>query len=99
MNPASIEPLFKPRSVAVIGASNREGSVGHALFRNILMNGYTGVVYPVNLKQRSVLGVKAYESVRDIPDEVDLVVLIVPAVSVPATLAECGQKKVKAAIV
>jgi len=99
MNPDSIGPLFKPRSIAVIGASNREGSVGHALFKNVLMNGYTGIVYPVNLKQRSVLGVKAYESVRDIPDEVELVVLIVPAVSVPATLAECGQKKVKAAIV
>ncbi len=98
-NSASIGPLFKPRSVAVIGASNREGSVGHALFRNILINGYTGIVYPVNLKQRSVLGVKAYESVREIRDEVDLAVLIVPAVSVPAMLAECGQKKVKAAIV
>jgi acetate---CoA ligase (ADP-forming) len=99
MNSDSIEPLFKPRSIAVIGASNREGSVGRALFSNILMNGYSGVVYPVNLKQRSVLGVKAYESVRDIPDPVDLVVLIVPAISVPAMLAECGQKKVRGAVV
>ncbi len=96
---ASLDALFKPRSVAVVGASNREGSVGRALFANILFGGYTGVVFPVNMKQRSVLGVKAYETVRDIPDEVDLAILIVPAVSVPATLAECGQKGIRGAIV
>jgi len=99
MSTGSLESLFSPHSVAVVGASNREGSVGRALFANILFGGYTGVVFPVNMKQRSVLGVKAYETVRDIPDEVDLAVLIVPAVSVPATLAECGQKKIKAAVV
>jgi acetyltransferase len=85
--------------VAVVGASNREGSVGRALFANVLFGGYTGIVFPVNSRQRSVLGVKAYETVRDIPDEVDLAVLIVPAVAVPATLAECGQKRIKAAVV
>lgn len=99
MSPASLDALFKPGSVAVVGASNREGSVGRALFANILFGGYTGVVYPVNMKQRSVLGVKAYETVRDIPDPVELAILIVPAVSVPATLAECGQKGIKGAVV
>ncbi len=99
MAQGSLDCLFKPRSVAVIGASNREGSVGRALFANILMNGYTGVVYPVNMTAKSVLGVKAYNSVLGIPDEVELAVLIVPALAVPATLAECGQKKVKGAIV
>ena len=95
----SLDFLFRPRSTAVIGASNREGSVGRALFANVLMNGYTGVVYPVNDKHKSVLGVKAYPTVLQIPDEVDLAVLIIPALAVPAVLAECGQKKVKGAIV
>jgi acetyltransferase len=97
--PGSLDCVFKPNSVAVIGASNRDGSVGRALFANILMNGYTGVVYPVNMTAKSVLGVKAYDSVLGIPDEVELAVLIVPALAVPATLAECGQKKVKGAVV
>uniref|UniRef100_A0A7C4CAW4 CoA-binding protein n=1 Tax=candidate division WOR-3 bacterium TaxID=2052148 RepID=A0A7C4CAW4_UNCW3 len=99
MSNASIDALFCPRSVAVIGASNREGSVGRALFANILMNGYTGMVFPVNMTARSVLGVKAYPSVLDIEEEIDLAILIVPALAVPATMAECGQKKVKAAVV
>ena len=97
--PGSLDFIFRPRSTAVIGASNRENSVGHALFSNVLMNGYTGVVYPVNDKSKSVLGVKAYPTVLQIPDEVDLAVLIIPALAVPAVLAECGQKKVKGAIV
>jgi acetyltransferase len=95
----SLDFIFRPRSTAVIGASNREGSVGRALFANVLMNGYTGVVYPVNMTAKSVLGVKAYETVLQIPDEVDLAVLIIPALAVPAVLAECGQKKVKGAVV
>ncbi|MBN2464980.1 acetate--CoA ligase family protein, partial [candidate division WOR-3 bacterium] len=95
----SLDFLFRPRSTAVIGASNREGSVGRALFANVLMNGYTGVVYPVNNTAKSVLGVKAYPTVLQIPDEVDLAILIVPALAVPAVLAECGQKKVRGAIV
>ncbi len=99
MSSINLDFIFKPRSVAVLGASNREGSVGRALFANILFNGYTGVVYPVNPKAKSVLGVKTFPSILDIDDEIDLAILIVPAVTVPAVLAECGQKKVKGAIV
>ncbi|MEO0071289.1 MAG: acetate--CoA ligase family protein [candidate division WOR-3 bacterium] len=99
MSPDSLDFIFKPRSIAVIGASIREGSVGRALFANILFNGYTGVVYPVNPKAKSILGVKAYPSILDVEDEIDLAILIVPAITVPAVLAECGQKKVKGAIV
>lgn len=95
----NLAALFNPASTAVIGASTREGTVGRALFSNILMNGYAGVVYPVNMKAKSVLGVKSYPSILDVPDPVDLAILIVPALVVPATLAECGQKGVKAAIV
>jgi len=99
MSRANLPALFQPRSVAVIGASNRPASVGRVLFANILMNGFTGMVFPVNMTAKSVLGVKAYRSVLEVSDEIDLAILIVPAVAVPAVLAECGQKKVKAAIV
>lgn len=99
MNSTNLDFIFKPRSIAVIGASNKEGSVGRALFANILLNGYAGVVFPVNPKAKSILGVKAYASVLDIDDEIDLAILIVPAIAVPAVLAECGQKKLKGAIV
>ncbi|MCL6465879.1 MAG: acetate--CoA ligase family protein [candidate division WOR-3 bacterium] len=99
MKSNNLDFIFKPRSIAVIGASSKEGSVGRALFANILFNGYTGVVFPVNPKAKSILGVKAYPSVLDINDEIDLAILIVPAITVPAVLAECGQKKIKGAIV
>ena len=99
MNSTNLDFIFKPRSIAVIGASNKEGSVGRALFANILLNGYAGVVFPVNPKAKSILGVKACASVLDIDDEIDLAILIVPAIAVPAVLAECGQKKLKGAIV
>jgi len=91
--------IFWPRSIAVIGASTRAGSVGQATFANILMNGYTGIVYPVNPSVRSVLGVKAYPSVLHIPDEVDLAVIITPAPAVPEIIEECGQKNVKGAVI
>lgn len=91
--------IFWPRSIAVIGASTRPGSVGQASFANILMNGYTGIVYPVNPTVRSVLGVKAYPSVLHIPDEVDLALIIVPAPTVPEVIEECGQKNVKGAVI
>ena len=91
--------IFWPRSIAVIGASTRPGSVGQATFANILMNGYTGIVYPVNPTVRSVMGVKAYPSVLHIPDEVDLALVIVPAPAVPEVIEECGQKNVKGAVI
>jgi acetyl coenzyme A synthetase (ADP forming)-like protein len=95
----NIKYAFYPKSVAVIGASNKPGSVGHVTFANILLNGYTGVVYPVNFKATSVMGVKAYPSLIHIPDEVDLAVILVPAPFVPEVIEECGNKGVKAAVV
>lgn len=91
--------IFSPRSVAVIGASTRKDSVGRAIFANILFSGYTGIVYPVNPKARGILGVRAYHSVWDIPGEVDLAVVIVPSVVVPAVMEECGEKGIKAAVI
>lgn len=94
-----IKTLFSPSSVAVIGASRRPASVGQAVFSNILLNDYKGIVYPVNPKAKSVLGVKSYPCIIDIPDEVDLAIIIVPNQAVPGVIRECGRKGVKSAIV
>lgn len=94
-----IEFIMSPRSIAVVGATNRPGSVGLAVFRNILRAGFQGVLYPVNPKAKSVQSVKAYPKLADIPDEVDLAVIIVPAEIVCSILEEAGQKQVKGAIV
>jgi len=94
-----LKSIFSPRSVAVIGASAREDSVGHAIFANILFSGYTGIVYPVNPKARGILGVRAYHSVWDIPGEVDLAVLIIPSMAVPTVMEECGEKGIKAVVI
>jgi len=90
---------MNPRSIAVVGATNRPGSVGLAVFRNILSAGFQGVLYPVNPKAKSVWSVKAYPRLADIPDEVDLAVIIVPAEVVYSILEEAGKKQVKGAIV
>jgi acetyltransferase len=95
----NIESIMSPKSIAVVGATNRPGSVGLAVFRNILDAGFEGVLYPVNLKAKSIQSVKAYPALMDIPDEVDLAVIIVPAESVCSVMEEAGKKGVKGAIV
>jgi acetyltransferase len=95
----NIESVMNPKSIAVVGATNRPGSVGLAVFRNILTAGFQGVLYPVNPKAKSVQSVKSYPKLMDIADEVDLAVIIVPAEIVCPILEEAGQKQVRGAIV
>lgn len=90
--------IFHPESVAVIGASRQPGSVGHSLLANIIDSRFQGIVYPVNPKAGGILGFKTYPSVLDIPDPVDLAVVIVPAPYVAGVLDDCGQKGIKAAV-
>src|ERR1035438_9080855 len=78
----SLAPLLKPRTVAVVGASRKPGSLGHTIFRNILDGHFQGVVYPVNPKARTIDGVRAYPSLDSLPEAPDLVVLAVPAAKV-----------------
>ena len=88
-----LDPLFAPRSVAVVGATERPGSVGRSVLWNLLSNPFGGTVFPVNAKRPNVLGIKAYPKVSDLPDKVDLVVVTTPADTVPEVLAEsvaCG---------
>jgi acetyl coenzyme A synthetase (ADP forming)-like protein len=91
--------IFYPRSTAVIGASRKPGSVGQSLLANIIGNRIQGIVYPVNPKAKGILGIKSYPTVTEIPDVVDLAVIIVPSQYVPSVLEECGQKGVKGAII
>lgn len=91
--------IVRPSTVAVIGASRDPAKVGHALFRNILEGGFTGAVHPVNPSARAIGGVRAYASVRDIPDPVDLAVVVTPARLVPDVLDECGEKQVRGVVV
>jgi acyl-CoA synthetase (NDP forming) len=95
---SGMQRIMNPRSVAVIGASNEEGKIGHSVVRNILDGGYAGGVYPVNPRAPDIQGLPAFKSVLDIPGEVDVAVFAVPARFVAAALEECGQKGVAGAV-
>ncbi|MEU4813168.1 GNAT family N-acetyltransferase [Nocardia fluminea] len=95
----SVGNLLAPRSVAVIGASPEQTRVGGAVLANLLAGGFSGPVFPVNLHRRSVRGVRAYATVSEIPDEVDLAVVAVPPAAIGAVLDDCMAKGVKGLIV
>jgi len=99
MSTKHLEKLFDPRSIAVIGASNRKGSVGYIQFRNLIGAEYDGIVFPVNRKAPSVQGVQAYASIGQVPRKVDLAVIAVPAPHVPDVIRECGEAGVSAAVI
>jgi acetyltransferase len=94
-----LEPFFKPHSVAVIGATETPGSVGRTLLHNLLETPFGGTVFPVNPKRDSVLGIKAYKSVMDIPAPVDLAVIATPAATVPSVIGQCAERGIPAAVV
>jgi acetyltransferase len=94
-----LDAIFTPHSVAVIGASDRPGSVGRAVLWSLLSSPFGGTVYPVSDKRASVLGIKAYKDVEQIPETVDLAVIVTPADSVPAVIGQCVAAGVRGAIV
>jgi acetyltransferase len=94
-----LDVFFSPKTVAVIGATESPGSVGRTLMWNLVTSPFGGTVYPVNPKRPSVLGVKAYASVSDIPEQVDLAVLVTAPASIPGLIKECGENGVLGAIV
>ena len=95
----SLDSMFNPASIAVVGATAKKGSVGHALMRNLMGWDFEGIIYPVNPKRKSILGVKAYPSVSDIPDSVDLAIIATPAETVPGIVEECGAAGVKSIVI
>jgi len=96
---SALDSIFRPRSVAVVGATEKVGSVGRTILRNLVDTPFGGTVYPVNPGRPSVLGIKAYPNVSDVPDDLDLAVVVTPAPAVPAVIAECAARGVPGAIV
>jgi acetyl coenzyme A synthetase (ADP forming)-like protein len=94
-----LKSLISPSNVAVLGASNRVGSVGNAVMTNILSGGFNGRVFPVNPSSDTILGVNCYRSILDIEHQVDLAIIITPSKVVPHVMEECGKKGVKTAII
>src|SRR6202049_537386 len=91
--------IFEPKSIAVVGATEKAGSVGRTILWNLVSNPFGGTVFPVNPKRPSVLGVKAYKHISELPEEVDLAVIVTPAATVPGIIRDCAAEGVKAAIV
>ncbi|MCL8208399.1 MAG: GNAT family N-acetyltransferase [Actinomycetia bacterium] len=96
---ASLAPFFQPATVAVVGASRDPNRLGHLLLRHLLGGEFTGVVYPVNPEARSVAAVRAYPSLRSVPERVDLAVLAVPAAQVPLVVEDCVAAEVRAVLI
>jgi acetyltransferase len=94
-----LDPLFRPGSVAVIGATEKDGSVGRTVLWNLISSPFGGTVFPVNPKRSSILGIKAYPSLAEIDDPVDLAVIVTPATTAPGLMAECAAKGVKGVII
>ncbi len=99
MGPHYLSPFFTPKSVAIVGASEREDSVGYRLLLNMQEAGFKGGLYPVNHKREQVLGLKAYPDLNSVPEDLDLVVISTPAPSVPGIVRQCGEKGVNAIII
>jgi acetyltransferase len=94
-----LKSIFAPQNVAVIGATEKEGSVGRTILWNLISSPFGGAVFPINPKRPSLLGIKAYPSIKDVPDQVDLAVIVTPSTSIPGIIQECAEAGVKGAIV
>jgi len=96
---SDLKSLFQPGSVAIVGASQDESKSGGMFVSSLLKDGYKGTIYPINRKESEIMSLKSYPSVLDVPAEIDLAVMAIPAQSVPQAMAECAQKGVKFAVV
>lgn len=95
----SLDAIFRPRSIAVVGASSKSGNIGRQILENLLRSGFHGTVFPVNPSSRVVMSMKCYPRVSAIPDAVDLAIIAVPAARVLDVVRDCGRKKVKGLVV
>ena len=95
---ASMNRIMKPKSIAVIGASNEEGKIGNSVMKNLINGGYKGTIFPINPKSDTVLDVPAFKTITDVPEDVDVAVFAVPAKFVAGALEQCGEKGVAGAI-
>ena len=95
----NLNNMFKPESVAVIGASNTPGKVGYIIVDNLINDGFEGKIYPVNPKGGEILGKQAYKNIKDIPEKVDLAIITIPSVFVNDTVKDCGEVSVENMVV
>ena len=95
----NLDRIFTPRSIAVVGASDEEGTVGFALMRNLIDMKFEGKIYPVNIRKQEILGFKAYASVEHIPEVVDLAVIATPARTVPDIVEQCGKSGIMGLVI
>jgi len=94
-----LDAIFAPRCVAVVGASERPGSIGRAVLWSLVSSPFGGTVFPVSEKRSSVLGIKAYRTIADVPEKVDLAVVVTPAAVVPEVITQCAEAGVRGCIV
>ncbi|TVR24028.1 MAG: GNAT family N-acetyltransferase [Anaerolineaceae bacterium] len=94
-----LDPILKPNNIAVIGATEKKGSVGRTIITNLITNPFGGAVFPVNPKRPNVLGIKSYPSIASVPDRIDLAVIVTPAHTVPGLIRECVEAGIPGAIV
>src|SRR5512142_1368050 len=97
--PRPLESIFSAKNVAVIGATEKQGTVGRTLLWNLISNPFGGTVFPINPNRPGVLGIKAYPKIAAVPDQVDLAIVVTPAPTVPGIIGECVDAGVKGAIV
>jgi acetyltransferase len=95
----ALNGLLRPKAVAVIGASNTPGKIGYSVINKLIAGSYEGKIYPINLKEPEIQGLKAYPTIGDVPGTIDSAIVTVPAKFVVATAEECGQKGVKGLII
>jgi acyl-CoA synthetase (NDP forming) len=95
----NLDPFFKAKSVVVIGVSKSPEKVGHVVFRNFIDGGFSGKLYIVNPNAEEILGHKAYKSVMDIKESIELGIVAVPAESILKVVDECGKKKIRHLII
>ena len=91
----NIRYLFEPRSLAIIGASGDKGKIGHSVITNVIRNGYKGKIFPINPKGGEIEGLKAYKSILDVNEEIDVAVLTIPAKFAVESIQQCAAKGVK----
>ena len=94
-----LDAIFAPRNVAVIGATEKAGSVGRTILWNLISSSFGGTIFPINPKRPSVLGIKAYPNLRAVPEAIDLVVVVTPAATVPPIIEEAVDLGIKGAMV
>lgn len=99
LSPHPLSALFAPKSVAVIGASEKENSVGRALLSNLIQNPFGGTVYPVNPNRKSILGIRAYPDIQSLPEPIDLAVIATPAEGVPDVVQACANADIPGVII